>query len=148
MNKTETWDTRYISMASTVATWSKDPSTKVGAYIVDEHNRPVSHGYNGFPKGMDDSAERYADRTFKYAHVVHAEMNAIISAGRDLNGCTVYITHPPCTTCLCAMKQAMVARVVCGDGGPEFQSRWCQEGLEARQDLANELGIELIVIPT
>ncbi|MNH25291.1 tRNA-specific adenosine deaminase [compost metagenome] len=97
---------------------------------------------------MDDSAERYADRTFKYAHVVHAEMNAIISAGRDLNGCTVYITHPPCTTCLCAMKQAMVARVVCGDGGPEFQSRWCQEGLEARQDLANELGIELIVIPT
>lgn len=135
-------------MASTVATWSKDPSTKVGAYIVDEHNRPVSHGYNGFPKGMDDSAERYADRTFKYAHVVHAEMNAIISAGRDLNGCTVYITHPPCTTCLCAMKQAMVARVVCGDGGPEFQSRWCQEGLEARQDLANELGIELIVIPT
>lgn len=142
------WDGRYLDMARQCSTWSKDPSTKVGAYIVDEHNRPVSHGYNGFPKGMDDSPERYADREFKYAHVVHAEMNAILAAGRDLNGCTVYCTHPPCTTCLCSMKQAMVARIVCGDGGPEFQSRWCTDGIAARKALAEELGIELIVIPS
>lgn len=142
------WDARYLDMAQVCSTWSKDPSTKVGAYIVDEHNRPVSHGYNGFPKGMEDSPERYADREFKYAHVVHAEMNAILNAGRDLNGCTVYCTHPPCTTCLCSMKQAMVARIVCGDGGPEFQARWCTDGIAARKALAEELGIELIVIPS
>lgn len=139
------WDQRYLNIAHTVAEWSKDPSSKVGCCIIDEYNRPVSFGYNGFPKGMDDTEARYLDRPFKIAHVVHAEMNAVLAASQDLRGCTVYITHPPCTICLSMMKQAMVSRIVCEDGGPEFQQRWCGTNIIG---LATELDIDLTMIST
>ncbi len=138
------WDERYLEIADSVALWSKDPSSKVGCCIIDEHNRPVSFGYNGFPKGMNDDPSRYEDREFKVAHVVHAEMNAVLSSARDLRGCTVYITHPPCTTCLSMMRQAMVSRIVCKDGGPAFRERWT-----AGTDIAStakELGIEFWMV--
>ena len=76
----EKWDRRYLDIAKSVSQWSKDPSTKVGAVLVRD-NRIVSVGYNGFPEGVDDSEERYNNRELKYDLVVHAEVNAIISAG-------------------------------------------------------------------
>ena len=54
MNSTN-WDNRFLDMAKLVSTWSKDPSTRVGAVIVDPSNRLVSVGYNGFPKGVTDN---------------------------------------------------------------------------------------------
>jgi dCMP deaminase len=51
MNK---WDKNFLQLAKTVSTFSKDPSTKVGAVIVDDDNRVISIGYNGFPKGIKD----------------------------------------------------------------------------------------------
>lgn len=106
----------YLSIASVVSTRSKDPSTKVGAVIVDKTGRPAAFGYNGFPRGVSDFVERWK-RPTKYNYVVHAEANAILnSRGRDIDGGTLYITHwPPCQECSKLIVQSGIRSVVCGD---------------------------------
>ena len=68
-------------MAKLVASWSKDPSTQVGAVAV--RNRTViAQGYNGFPRGCDDHELYYLNKAIKYKRIVHAEMNAIYKCSR------------------------------------------------------------------
>lgn len=137
MNK---WDSRFLSLAELVGSWSKDPSTKVGAVITDKDRRVVSVGFNGFPKGMDDSPERYADREFKYAHVIHAERNALLFASRDVRGCTVYTTpFMPCSQCAVLLVQAGITRVVAPNVTNE---RWVKDFARTQQLFA-ETGVEL-----
>ena len=76
MNK---WDYRFIKLAKEIASWSKDPSTKVGAIAVND-KRIIATGYNGFPKGIEDSNNRLSDRDTKLAFMVHAEKNLIYNA--------------------------------------------------------------------
>ena len=66
------WHQRFLALAAHVGSWSKDPSTKVGAVIVRNDRTIVSVGYNGFPRHCDDDPELYADRTKKYPRTVHA----------------------------------------------------------------------------
>ena len=56
------WDFRFIELARHIALWSKDPSTKVGCVVVGEDREIRSTGFNGFPRGIDDNAERLLDR--------------------------------------------------------------------------------------
>ncbi len=122
MNK---WDKRFMEMASMVANWSKDPSTKCGAIITDKNKRVISVGFNGFPAGTDDSPELYADRAEKYRRVVHSEKNAILFAKQDLIGCTIYITPmPPCAQCAGMIIQAGISRVVTVKPTKEMADRW------------------------
>lgn len=106
------WDQRFLELAALIATWSKDPSTQVGAVIVDENRRVVGVGYNGFPRGVDDSAHRYATKHLKYEMVVHAEANAILNAGRPVDGCTLYATFFPCPRCASLLIQSGIKRIV------------------------------------
>jgi dCMP deaminase len=108
------WDNRFLNLAYTVEQWSKDPSMKVGAVIVDSSNRVLGIGYNGFPRGVKDTEERYADRLgFKYPAVVHAEVNAILNSYVDLRGATLYCsTGVPCPDCAGPIIQAGITRVV------------------------------------
>jgi dCMP deaminase len=107
------WDARFLRLAEHVSAWSKDPSTKVGAVIADPANRVVSLGYNGFARGVADTPGRYADRETKLKFVVHAERNAILFAGRELTGCTLYTwPFPPCAQCAAMTVQAGIGRVV------------------------------------
>ncbi len=103
-----------MELASFIAAWSKDPSTKVGAVIVDPRNkRIVSTGFNGFPFGVEDKAERLDDRSIKYEMVVHAETNALMFAGNQASGCTLYVTPlPPCARCAVLIIQSGIRRVV------------------------------------
>lgn len=64
--KQKTKDLRFLRLAREVSTWSKDPSTKVGAVIVGDNGQVISQGYNGFCRGFDDSEERYNDKQTKY----------------------------------------------------------------------------------
>ena len=64
------WDTRFLDLAEHISKWSKDPSTKVGAVIVDSYRRIVSTGYNGFPQGVMDSYDRLTDRDTKYEIII------------------------------------------------------------------------------
>lgn len=111
----EKWDRRFLDLADFIASWSKDPSTKVGAVIVRPDRTVASMGYNGFPRGVLDHEDRYADRETKYAMVVHAENNALINSRESLEGCTLYVTPlPPCTQCAAAIIQRGITRVVVG----------------------------------
>lgn len=89
MNFTE-WDERYLKMAELVASWSKDPSSKIGAVIV-RNNRVVATGCNGFPTGVLDEEERWENRELKYELVVHAEQNALLVAGPKSEGSAIYV---------------------------------------------------------
>jgi dCMP deaminase len=118
------WDARFLMLAQQISSWSKDPSTKTGAVIIDHNRRVVSVGYNGFPMGMTDDDGLYADREFKYAHIVHCERNAMLFAQRDLEGCTLY-TWPfmSCTACAAMVIQSGIARCVAPrSDNPRWQS--------------------------
>jgi len=106
------WDKRFLELADHVAQWSKDPRTKVGAVIVDEKKRVVSVGYNGFPRGVDDNDERYADRETKHLFVAHAERNALDNAPLMVDDCTLYVPLVPCNECAKSIIQKGITRVV------------------------------------
>lgn len=106
-------DTWALDMADLVARRSKDPSTQVGAVILRPDKTVASVGYNGFPRGCSDDPALYADRETKYARVVHAEANAIVTAKERLDGCTLYTSPlPPCPACAGLIIQAGITRIV------------------------------------
>ena len=107
------WDNRFLVLAKLIGSWSKDPSTKVGAVIVDGKKRIVSVGYNGFPRGVEDSEKRLCNRQEKYDIIVHAEVNAIAFANKSVEGCTLYIDpFEPCSRCAGIIIQNGIKRVV------------------------------------
>lgn len=106
------WHRRFLKQADEAASWSKDPSRKVGAVIIRPDRTFVSLGYNGFARGVDDSEERYNDREVKLSLVVHAEENAIITAKESLEGYTLYCTLLPCSRCAGVIINAGIKRVV------------------------------------
>jgi len=107
------WNLRFLDLAKHISNWSKDPSTKVGAVIVDEERKIISLGYNGFPRGVEDLVERLNDRPTKYAMVAHAELNAILSSNVSVKGTTVYVWPlPPCNECAKAIIQSGIKRVI------------------------------------
>ena len=119
------WDLRFLEMAKLVSTWSKDPSTQTGAVIVRGKNNIVSVGYNGFPGGMDDSPELYANREEKYRRIIHCEMNAERYAESDIQGCTLY-TYPfmSCDRCFVHMKNYGIVRFVAPLPTADQLTRW------------------------
>lgn len=105
-----------MAMAELVARWSKDPSTQVGAVIVDPvRNCVLGTGYNGLARGVEDSEYRLRDRDTKYAMTTHAEVNALINSAlwKSLHGSTLYVTPlPPCSTCAGILVGVGIRRVV------------------------------------
>lgn len=116
------WNLRFLDMADFVASWSKDPSTKVGAVITDEQKRIVSVGYNGFPRGVDDDEERYNDRPTKYKMVCHAERNALDNAPLAVDGCTMYVSLMPCAECAKSIIQKGIKQIVLRPTPEKFQN--------------------------
>ncbi|MBR1802238.1 hypothetical protein IJ768_03380 [Candidatus Saccharibacteria bacterium] len=110
--KKMSWDEYFMEIAETVAKKSKDPSSQNGCVIVDERKRPVSFGYNGTIQGADESKMTLSERPMKYYFAIHSEMNALIFAGRDLNGCTLYNMIATCENCLKHCLQAGIKRFV------------------------------------
>lgn len=105
------WDNRYLKVAKEIATWSKDPRTGVGAVVVRD-NQIVSTGFNGFPREVLDD-DRLKQKELKQLMVVHAEVNALISAGDRARGATIYIVGKPvCSRCASSIIQAGITRVV------------------------------------
>lgn len=136
------WDDRFLSLAKTVSTWSKDPSTGVGAVIVDAQHRVVSLGFNGFPRGIQDD-ERSQNKALKYEMTIHAEINAILFAKQSLHGCTLYV-YPltPCGRCASIIAQSGISRVV----GPTVKvERWV-ESCQLGQDILKEAGVASFLV--
>ena len=126
----EKWDKRFLELAKHISSWSKD-KTKVGAVIVDPTtNQVVSMGYNGFPRGVDDTEERINDRDTKLKLTCHAELNAILSANRSVRGCWIYV-YPTlmvpnsCPECSKAIVQSGLSAVI-GYKREKIEARWAE----------------------
>tara|TARA_B100000780_G_scaffold54930_1_gene34409 strand:- start:479 stop:961 length:483 start_codon:yes stop_codon:yes gene_type:complete len=110
------WTRRYIDLAKSVSEWSKDPSRKIGAVAIGDKGQILAQGFNGFPRGITDSVERYNNRELKYKFVVHAEMNVIYNAsynGVSLDGADLYVYGLPiCSDCAKGIVQVGIKRVI------------------------------------
>lgn len=141
MRQVESWFTYFNTIARQVATRSKDPSTQVGAVIVNENYDIVSTGYNGFPPAVRDTEERW-QRPLKYEFVVHAEMNAIARAarfGKHTEGGTLFCTHIPCVNC----AKAVIAAGVKGVYYSDFANMTKEEDIAFVTALFKEAGVEI-----
>ncbi len=118
-NNVISWDDYFMGLAHLSAKRSKDPSTQVGACIVNPAKKVVGIGYNGFPTGISDDVfpwevnEKY-DQS-KYAYVVHAELNAILNATQKLDNCSMYVSLFPCNECAKAIIQSGIRKLVYED---------------------------------
>ena len=111
------WDEYFMSIAFLSSLRSKDPNTQVGACIVNQKNKIVGIGYNGFPTGCSDDDlpwEREGDfLDTKYAYVCHAEVNAILnSISGMLNGCSMYVRLFPCNECAKIIIQSGIKKII------------------------------------
>lgn len=125
------WDIRFMKLAREISKWSKDPSTRIGAVIVNDERRILATGYNGFPRGIEDTEERLNDREQKYPLIVHGEMNALMNAlysGVSVKGATIYVWGlPVCAECTKNVIQAGIKRVVITytENAPKkWQAQW------------------------
>jgi dCMP deaminase len=135
------WNRRFLELASFISNWSKDPSTKVGAVIVDCNRRIISTGYNGFPIGVSDDQERLENRDFKYKAILHAEENAIMFAKKDLSRCSLYVSSlPPCSHCASLIIQSGIKNVYTWE--QEIPERW-QESINITKTMFEESGVSL-----
>lgn len=142
------WPTRFFRIAKEYSTWSKDPSSQVGCVAVDSNRVETSHGYNGFPRGIEDLDIRLNNRELKYQYVVHAEINMVANAtrlGRSLIQTSVYVWGlPPCPECVklliqCGIREIHLPHEIFIDSG-EWVERW-----NFSYDLLKEAGIEVYV---
>ena len=111
------WDEYFMGVALLAAERSKDPNTRVGACIVDDQNRILSTGYNGFPQGCSDDEFPWnrdeENGETKYKFVVHAELNAILNTrGKSLAGSRLYVGLFPCHECAKAIIQTGIREVI------------------------------------
>ena len=138
------WDIRFLKLATHISEWSKDPSTKVGCVVVGPDREIRSTGFNGFPRGIQDSDDRLTNRDLKYPLICHAEENAIMHAARiglALKGCTAYVTWPPCTRCARSLIQAGVSEIVI-PSGLDIPDRW-RDDFEMSMGLLREAGVKI-----
>ena len=142
------WDRRMLHLAEYISTWSKDPSSQIGA-VLAHGNKVVGIGYNGFPIGILDTDERLNNRDLKYKMVVHAEVNACIMAGTNAKGASLYVVPTfvgaPCVCHDCAKTiiQFGVAEVVNWHNPNPDQgrvARWA-ESLEIAKTMCDEAGV-------
>jgi dCMP deaminase len=139
---TTKWDIRFLENARLIGRWSKDPSTKVGCVVVDPDKNQLSSGFNGLPRGVEDTPERLNNREVKYKIVCHAEANAIASAARNghsLKGSILYTTCFPCAQCAALIIQAGIGEVVYTINR-DYEARWADDVALAHQ-IFQEAGV-------
>lgn len=145
------WNRHFLDLSLAHAAMSKDPAKKVGSVIVGPDKEIISMGFNGLPRGLDDTDVRLNDKEVKRLLTVHAEMNAVLAmaraGGAGLLGKTMFIaTHddggvwggPPCTRCAVEVIQAGIAHIVSYPAKPG--SSWASD-LGVAMKLLTEVGI-------
>jgi dCMP deaminase len=141
------WHKRWMDMACLVATWSKDMSRKVGAVIVDDHQRVVSLGWNGFPRGVNDDVQSRHEKPTKYLYSAHGEQNAISNAaanGARLRGCVIYSTLYPCADCARMIIQSGITKVYTVE--PNWDDATYKDSFAAAKIMFAEVGVEVVYV--
>lgn len=130
------WDVRFLRLAQEIATWSKDPSTKVGCVIVAPDRSIAALGYNGPGRFDVDEAVYSADRDEKLSRTIHSEMNAMMECDIPKSvraECVVYSTFEPCENCTKHLLQYGFRRFVTIEATPEQNRRWHDSFARSRQ---------------
>ncbi|MBO4480681.1 MAG: dCMP deaminase family protein [Alphaproteobacteria bacterium] len=141
------WNCRFMDVAKLIATWSKDTSTKVGCVIVGPYGEIRSTGYNGFPRGVNESIEERHERPAKYKYTEHAERNSIFNAtlfGTSCRDCVMYVTFPPCPDCARGIIQSGIKEVFYLDMPTDKTQKiagW-RDDLQISFDMFNEAGVK------
>ena len=144
------WDRRFLELARHVSEWSKD-TTRVGAVIANDNRLVLGLGYNGFPRGVHDHPERYADRNTKLAMIVHAEENAILNSEGSCRGATIYV-YPTmmipaaCPECCKTIIQSGIKRLVQYDTDTPLSERW-QALADTSRAMLHEAGVVVTLYP-
>lgn len=146
-----TRDKRELFMAAAyeVASFSKDPSTKVGA-VITINDSIISTGFNGFPRKVADLEDRYLNKEIKYSLVCHAEANAIWSAGRlgrSCQGATLHTPGIPCAECMKGIIQSGISDIVVHKQWPDLHhsEKWI-ESMKTSDLMRREANINLHVL--
>jgi dCMP deaminase len=139
------WVARFTNLAEEISTWSKDSSSQVGAVIVRPDRTIASIGFNGFPRGVEDSPERIANRDIKLLYTIHAEMNAILSAKEPLNGYSLFVwPFQPCAHCAASIIQAGIRDVYCPfNAHLDSYERW-KDSFQAALQMFDEAEVRVI----
>lgn len=89
----------YISIAAEGR--SEDPTTQVGACILNNRGKVLTTGYNGFKQGMkvDDSLFLHENRVRKAKLIHHAEANAFKFLKDTDEPYLIGTTWSPCSSC-------------------------------------------------
>ena len=137
------WKKRFLKLSKEISTWSKDPSTQVGAFIISEDRNIISTGYNGFPRNIEDTEERLNNRETKYKFILHAEMNCILNAlynGRSVKDCILFVHGlPPCSECTKSIIQAGIKKVITDSKATD---NW-KESLKLSLEMLKEANVEI-----
>ena len=120
------WCQQWFSQAMLLSSMSPCPRGRVGAFVIDNRNNPISAGFNGPPRGSrgsqcggtvcdrTDQGIKSGTQTEVGCH--HAEQNALMNAvnkGVSVAGCTLVITTSPCLACARLIHHAGILRVIC-----------------------------------
>lgn len=137
------WHQKYLGLAKHVASWSKDPSKQIGSVAVGDVGEILATGFNGLPRGIEDTEFRLTNREEKYKLVVHAEMNCIYNAthnGVSLRGSTLYVWGlPVCSECAKGVIQVGIKRVVMPK--KDYPEQWV-ESFKLSETMFSEAGVE------
>lgn len=126
-------DQYYLKIAEAVSLRSTCLRRRYGAVIVKD-DQIIATGYNGAARGEPHCCDRLVCRRnelgiphgerYELCVAVHAEMNALLSAGTRAKGATLYlygfdsesgvVDAEPCELCRRAIRNAGIERVVCG----------------------------------
>ncbi len=144
------WNLRFLGLAWMNASFSKDPSTQVGAVIVRPNKSIASFGFNGLPQGIKDTSERL-ERELKYKLILHAEENALeFCMDSSIEGYDVYVwPMQPCPKCTSRLVQNRVGRVISvydDTESEEVYKRW-EADFSLAREILEEAGIELLLFP-
>lgn len=138
------WHKQRMNIAFAHAQMSPDPSTKVGAVIVDK-GRIVSWGHNRIPQLIPYLKEQLEDREWKYARIIHAEHDALMNiCGQHMEYPMMYVTHYPCERCAAAMIHAGIQEVWTHKVAPEMVLRWPGMKIAAEMFLEAKIPVNFI----
>lgn len=139
------WDSYWMDLAYKVAHRSKDPRTKIGTLLIRQ-NSIISTGYNGFPRHVVDSKDRYENRNEKYKFVAHSEANSVFTAARlgiSTDNSICYTMGIPCHECMKALIQGGIKEIVCHKQWPDMTHSVWLESVNYSKIMALESGINI-----
>lgn len=141
---------KFLPVAHAVAGLCKPPGKPVGAIVLGPNLEIRSTGYQGFPRGVNDTPGPRHLKPERWYFVAHAEENAITQAARTgtpLYGCTMIVTALfPCCACARMIIQAGIIRVVSAQLPTAQQNpRWVEEAKKSKA-MFSEAGVEVLYL--